>query len=121
LERLKSLQLSLTSSFLQPHNPQGIAARSQSGFGGRGENLTVRGPTFADLEVHSGAMDQESAEIWTAQTESQAGQPKSDRLLGLRAESLQSQRQPAADVGPFADQDAVADGVTQAAVGAPLV
>jgi hypothetical protein len=36
---------------------------------------------FADLRVHSGAMDQESAEIWTVQPNSQAGQPKSDRLL----------------------------------------
>ena len=59
------------------------AARSLSGFGGRGENSAVRGQIFADLRVHSGAMGQESAEIWTAQPNSQAGQPKSDRLLGL--------------------------------------
>jgi 2-methylisocitrate lyase-like PEP mutase family enzyme len=53
------------------------AARSLSGFGGRGETSAERGQIFADLRVHSGAMDQESAEIWPAQTDSQAGQPKS--------------------------------------------
>jgi hypothetical protein len=37
-------------------------------------------------------MDQESAEIWTAQTDSQTGQPKSDRLpgYGARATTMDS-------------------------------
>src|SRR6185437_128705 len=56
--------------------------RSPSGFGGRGENAAVRGQISDDLPVHSGSMDQESAGIWTAQSDSQAGQPKPDRPLG---------------------------------------
>ncbi|MEP7187202.1 MAG: hypothetical protein ABI767_15330, partial [Rhodanobacter sp.] len=56
--------------------------RSLSGFGGRGKNSAVRGQIFVDLWGHSGSMDQESAEIWTVQTDSQTGQPKSERLLG---------------------------------------
>ena len=50
--------------------------------GGRGENSTVRGQIPDDSPVHSGSMDQASAGIWTAQADSQTGQPKSDRLLG---------------------------------------
>src|SRR6185312_3474586 len=56
--------------------------RSPSGFGGRDENAAVRGQISDDLPVHSGSMDQESAGIWTAQSDSQTGQPKADRPPG---------------------------------------
>jgi len=39
----------------------------------------VRGQTFDGSLAHGSSIGQESAEVWTAQTDSQTGQPKSDR------------------------------------------
>ncbi len=45
-------------------------------------NPAVRGRIFAASPAHGGSMGQEAAEIGAAQTDSQPGRPKSDRLLG---------------------------------------
>ncbi|MDQ6646047.1 MAG: hypothetical protein M3Y93_02280, partial [Pseudomonadota bacterium] len=85
------------------------------GFGGRGENSPVREQIPDGSPVHSGSMDQESAGIWTAQADSQTGQPKSDRLLGARDRKLRHWQQAEADQARY-DALMVSGAVARSAV-----